>query len=200
MGWKCPWWPSSRVHGGLLRSSQHGAAAWLDVPGNHWAGPACVDRAWPARGIGACIGARERACGGDMARTAAATRRPTGERDHTVVRRTRPKRRYWRRSIGTARQWRRQISTALWGGVAMAASEADHNSVTNKRDRASVGPGGQRRGAGRVRQRDTAPTLGPIAQCAGFGFRTESNRINFISKRFKFAPNFDQSKRCVPLL
>jgi hypothetical protein len=27
-----------------------------------------------------------------------------------------------------------------------------------------------------------------------------SNRIKFISNGFKFAPNFDRSKRCLPLL
>jgi hypothetical protein len=79
---------------------------------------------------------------------------------------------------------------------------AEGGGVGATRDGAADKWAGMRRGPiingwvqGQARQRDAAPTRGPVAQCARF-----SNRINFILNGFKFAPNFDRSKRCLSLL
>jgi hypothetical protein len=46
--------------------------------------------------------------------------------------------------------------------------------VADRRDRATAGSGGQRRGAGRARQRDVALTRAPVAQCTLFNsFKTQ---------------------------
>jgi hypothetical protein len=49
-------------------------------------------------------------------------------------------------------------------------THAARTRMTDKRGRASTGPGGQRRGAGRAGQRDATPTRGPVLQCARFSF------------------------------
>jgi hypothetical protein len=68
--------------------------------------------------------------------------------------------------------------------------------VADRRDRVTVGLGGQRLGAGRAR-RSAALTRGP-----GSTVPPDSvlNRIKSISNGFKFALNFDRSKRCFSLL
>jgi hypothetical protein len=95
-----------------------------------------------------------------------------------------------------ARALRQQCSGVASGGSGPAAARAGGGThttrtrVTDQRARASVGPGGQRRGAGVSMSERVSAVL---TSGAGSTLRPIrfSNRINFISNGFKFALNFD---------
>jgi hypothetical protein len=94
------------------------------------------------------------------------------------------------------------------GGVVRATVKGDgvgatRNGVVDRWVGMQRGPGRQRLGAARgsaVRRSTWCWQVGPAAQCARFGFQTESNRNKFISNGFKLALNFDRSKMCLLVL
>jgi hypothetical protein len=108
----------------------------------------------------------------------------------------------WWRSGGKAAPagWRRPRGGPAASGVGAGVRErgpgrdgdsaAARTRVTDKRGQAFAGPCGQRRGAGMSASErvDAALTSGAGSTVRPIQF---SNRINFISNGFKFAPNFD---------